>query len=280
MPTKKKVENNKKTTKKASTKPAKTVKKSTSTAKKDVVEKGSLISSLKPQREASGRISFTKTALIVFGIITLVLIGGAFVLGNKVDVRNPFTLSEEDVQTKAEKHMAEDIKALNKKLPKDNQLEEKATYNTKGTVNEYTYYQYIAYTKEMNAYVVWIVNADNADILSVWSSEQHPEDSKTSVAKTAITEIINNLYKDKIPEDTKDKIKDYLKTKENQSVTGKEFAYLQQFTTDKEQLGEGYDYANIYEVDFFTYKPETTSTNNSTTNSNSTSTTTEETDSK
>lgn len=219
----------------------------------EVIESTSLIqivkNAFKIEKTENKKYSVSKGFFILIGILCIALFSGGYLLGINFDIRNAFIETEEQVQEKIEKNLENEIASLNEAV-KEAGLDKKVTFVTDGTISGHNYYQYVSYTSSEDGYVAWIVDKDSKEVLSVWVAEQKKED-EDGIAPTLL-EAVMNLYKDKIPSDKTDTIKEISKTTNATQIADDDFLYIQQFST--EDLNDGYEYIGLYELDFFTYE--------------------------
>lgn len=213
----------------------------------------SLWAKLKIKKLEDRTYSITKTFLVFLVIIAVLIFGCGYFIGTKWDINDLINPSAESIQIKIEENIAKDIEKINKELKDEYKLDKKATYYTNGSVSGHNYYQYYSYAKDENTYVAWIIDSDTKEVLSVWVAEQHKTESE-SISKKIFTKIIDDLYKDKVSNTNRTKIKEYMDKSSEEYINDENFAYLQQYST--ENLEDGYDYVVLYEVDFFKYIPE------------------------
>lgn len=203
--------------------------------------------SLKIKKAGEKIYSVTRNFLIVSLVVVLLVFSGGYILGLNFDVRDLFAdKNTNNIQDEIAANLKIEAGKLSEAL--GYKLED-PWYNGEGTVEDMELYQYVAYVETDDAYVAWLADKYTGEIKSIWTASQKPSDGSNMGA--TIASIILDLYKDRIPSELVEEIKNSIQNEKDDAVTGDEFIYLQQFNS--EDIDEGYDYLAFYEFDFFDF---------------------------
>lgn len=154
--------------------------------------------------------------------------------------------------TKTEKY----IEKINDDLAKKNvnlKLNKKdislAKESSLGNMN---YIQYGILFNDNNDYISFVFDTDTGKILSAFVNEVKLKENE-AYSKNIILSILN-ILKDEFNEEDFKSIKEKIETDKNDRYTADKLSYYQYFLT--ENLDEGIEVENTYEIDFFEYTKE------------------------
>ena len=154
--------------------------------------------------------------------------------------------------TKTEKY----IEKINNDLAKkkvDLKLNKKDVSLAKeSSLGNMNYIQYGILFNDNNDYISFVFDTDTGKILSVFVNEVKLEENE-AYSKNIILSILN-ILKDEFNEEDFKSIKEKIETDENDRYTADKLSYYQYFVT--ENLDEGIEVENTYEIDFFEYTKE------------------------